>query len=104
MFSIKNEKLDKPEQLFENIIKTSIIGDNKYFIFNRIMFSLLNNYVKLDIHNKINMVENVVYTHKNLFYIIVDNNLKNNVYYNCNLIELQMYTRIKKIKKIIKNN
>ena len=68
------------------------------------MLSLLNNYVKLDIHNKINMVENVVYTHKNLFYIIVDNNLKNNVYYNCNLIELQMYTRIKKIKKIIKNN
>lgn len=102
MFLIK-EQFVKPEQIFENLIKLSLFDNNKYFIFNRKSFLLLNQYLNLDIYNKIDMVENVVYTHKNLFYIIVDNNLKNYVY-NCNLNELQLYTRIKKIKKIVKNN
>lgn len=56
MFLIK-EQFVKPEQIFENLIKLSIFDNNKYFIFNRKSFLLLNQYLNLDIYNKIDMVE-----------------------------------------------
>lgn len=92
----------KSQHLFEKMSQISLFSKNKYFIVNNKMFMLMNIYIKLDIHNKIKMVDNVIYTHKNLFYVVVDKEYNDEIM-SCTLDELKLYSRNKKLRKIMNN-